>query len=151
MALGKSSPKPPLGCPSQARGARPPRARSPTWNSTSTECSTAPFASKVTLSARESSRLAASPWSGSAANSQECIGPSPAWIMFWTCAVCWPVARWGASSGKTAKNKNAPLWLPLPDLNNFVAHPRQTYGLRDERYFVLKLYSLHHSRQALLG
>jgi transposase len=28
---------------------------------------------------------------------------------------------------------------------------RQTYGLRDERYFVLKLYSLHHSRQELLG
>jgi transposase len=28
---------------------------------------------------------------------------------------------------------------------------RQTYGLRDERYFVLKLYSLHHSRQDLLG
>lgn len=28
---------------------------------------------------------------------------------------------------------------------------RQTYGLRDERYFILKLYSLHHSRQELLG
>ncbi len=28
---------------------------------------------------------------------------------------------------------------------------RQTYGLRDERYFVLKLYSLHHARQELLG
>jgi transposase len=28
---------------------------------------------------------------------------------------------------------------------------RQTYGLRDERYFVLKLFSLHHSRQELLG
>ena len=28
---------------------------------------------------------------------------------------------------------------------------RQTYGLRDERYFVLKLYSLHHSRLTLLG
>jgi transposase len=28
---------------------------------------------------------------------------------------------------------------------------RQSYGLRDERYFVLKLYSLHHSRQELLG
>jgi transposase len=28
---------------------------------------------------------------------------------------------------------------------------RQTYGPRDERYFVLKLYSLHHSRQELLG
>lgn len=28
---------------------------------------------------------------------------------------------------------------------------RQTYGLRDERYFVLRLYSLHHSRQELLG
>ena len=28
---------------------------------------------------------------------------------------------------------------------------RQTYGLRDERYFVLKLYSLHHSRQELFG
>lgn len=27
---------------------------------------------------------------------------------------------------------------------------RQTYGLRDERYFVLRLYSLHHSRQELL-
>jgi hypothetical protein len=33
------------------------------------------------------------------------------------------VARCGASSGKTAQNKNAPLWLPLPDLNNSVAHP----------------------------
>ena len=28
---------------------------------------------------------------------------------------------------------------------------RQTYGLRDERYFTLKLYSLHDSRLALLG
>lgn len=28
---------------------------------------------------------------------------------------------------------------------------RQTYGLRDTRYFVLKLYSLHHSRHELLG
>lgn len=28
---------------------------------------------------------------------------------------------------------------------------RQTYGLRDERYFILKLYSLHHSRHELLG
>jgi len=28
---------------------------------------------------------------------------------------------------------------------------RQTYGLRDERYFVLKLYGLHHSRHELLG
>jgi len=28
---------------------------------------------------------------------------------------------------------------------------RQTYGLRDERYFILKLYSLHHSRLTLLG
>jgi transposase len=28
---------------------------------------------------------------------------------------------------------------------------RQTYGLRDERYFALRLYSLHHSRHALLG
>jgi transposase len=28
---------------------------------------------------------------------------------------------------------------------------RQTYGLRDNRYFVLKLYSLHHSRHELLG
>lgn len=28
---------------------------------------------------------------------------------------------------------------------------RQTYGLRDERYFILKLYSLHNSRLALLG
>jgi transposase len=28
---------------------------------------------------------------------------------------------------------------------------RQTYGLRDTRYLVLKLYSLHHSRQVLLG
>jgi transposase len=28
---------------------------------------------------------------------------------------------------------------------------RQTYGLRDERFFTLKLYSLHHSRLTLLG
>ena len=28
---------------------------------------------------------------------------------------------------------------------------RQTYGLRDERYFILKLYGLHHSRLELLG
>lgn len=28
---------------------------------------------------------------------------------------------------------------------------RQTYGLRDERYFVLRLYGLHHSRRELLG
>ncbi len=28
---------------------------------------------------------------------------------------------------------------------------RQTYGLRDERYFVLRLYGLHHSRHELLG
>ena len=28
---------------------------------------------------------------------------------------------------------------------------RQTYGLRDERYFTLKLYNLHNSRLALLG
>lgn len=28
---------------------------------------------------------------------------------------------------------------------------RQTYGLRDERYFTLKLYSLHNSRLTLLG
>jgi transposase len=28
---------------------------------------------------------------------------------------------------------------------------RQTYGLRDERYFVLKLYGLHVSRHELLG
>jgi transposase len=28
---------------------------------------------------------------------------------------------------------------------------RQTYGLRDERYFMLKLYSLHDSRLTLLG
>lgn len=28
---------------------------------------------------------------------------------------------------------------------------RQTYGLREERYFTLKLYSLHDSRLALLG
>lgn len=28
---------------------------------------------------------------------------------------------------------------------------RQTYGLRDERYFVLRLYGLHHSRLSLLG
>lgn len=28
---------------------------------------------------------------------------------------------------------------------------RQTYGLRDERYFILRLYSLHHSRHELLG
>jgi transposase len=28
---------------------------------------------------------------------------------------------------------------------------RQTYGLRDERYFTLKLYSLHHCRLELLG
>ena len=28
---------------------------------------------------------------------------------------------------------------------------RQTYGLRDERYFTLKLYSLHDARLALLG
>lgn len=28
---------------------------------------------------------------------------------------------------------------------------RQTYGLRDERYFILRLYSLHHSRRELLG
>ncbi len=28
---------------------------------------------------------------------------------------------------------------------------RQTHGLRDTRYLVLKLYSLHHSRQELLG
>jgi transposase len=28
---------------------------------------------------------------------------------------------------------------------------RQTCGLRDERYFTLKLYSLHDSRLALLG
>ncbi len=28
---------------------------------------------------------------------------------------------------------------------------RQTYGLRDERIFTLKLYALHHSRLTLLG
>ena len=28
---------------------------------------------------------------------------------------------------------------------------RQTYGLRDERYFVLRLFGLHHSRHELLG
>jgi transposase len=28
---------------------------------------------------------------------------------------------------------------------------RQTYGLRDERYFVLRLFALHHSRHELLG
>ena len=28
---------------------------------------------------------------------------------------------------------------------------RQTYGLRDERYFILRLYGLHHSRRELLG
>jgi transposase len=28
---------------------------------------------------------------------------------------------------------------------------RQTYGLRDERYFVFKLHGLHHSRHELLG
>ena len=28
---------------------------------------------------------------------------------------------------------------------------RQTYGLRDERFFTLKLYALHHSRLTLLG
>jgi len=28
---------------------------------------------------------------------------------------------------------------------------RQTYGLRDERFFTLKLFSLHHSRLTLLG
>ncbi len=28
---------------------------------------------------------------------------------------------------------------------------RQTYGLRDERFFILKLYALHHSRLTLLG
>lgn len=28
---------------------------------------------------------------------------------------------------------------------------RQTYGLRDERYFVLKLFSLHHTSHELLG
>ena len=28
---------------------------------------------------------------------------------------------------------------------------RQTYGLRDERFFTLKLYSLHYSRLTLLG
>jgi transposase len=28
---------------------------------------------------------------------------------------------------------------------------RQTYGLRDERFFTLKLYSLHNSRLTLLG
>ena len=28
---------------------------------------------------------------------------------------------------------------------------RQTYGLRDDRYFVLKLYGLHVSRHELLG
>jgi transposase len=28
---------------------------------------------------------------------------------------------------------------------------RQTYGLRDERYFVLELFSLHHTRHELLG
>ncbi len=28
---------------------------------------------------------------------------------------------------------------------------RQTYGLRDERYFILRLFGLHHSRHELLG
>jgi len=28
---------------------------------------------------------------------------------------------------------------------------RQTYGLRDERYFTLRLYNLHNSRLQLLG
>src|SRR5438309_11831607 len=44
MALGKASPKPPLGCPGPARGARLLRAKSPTWNSTRCECNMAPFA-----------------------------------------------------------------------------------------------------------
>src|SRR5487761_1952090 len=35
--------------------------------------------------------------------------------------------------------------------NKIKALLRQTYGLRDERFFTLKLFSLHHSRLTLLG
>lgn len=35
--------------------------------------------------------------------------------------------------------------------NKIKTRLRQTYGLRDECYFVLRLYGLHNSRQELLG
>jgi len=71
--------------PTPARGARPPRAKSPTWNSTSSELQYGTFASRGTSLARSHRGPVASPWSGSAANSQECIGPSPVWTTSWNC------------------------------------------------------------------
>src|ERR1035438_7108096 len=45
-----------------------------------------------------------------------------------------------------------PLPICMEGINNKIKTLlRQTYGLRDERYLVLRLLSLHNSRQALLG
>jgi hypothetical protein len=49
-------------------------------------------------------------------------------------------------------NYSATQQTGLSQINNKIKTLlRQTYGLRDERYLVLRLLSLHNSRQALLG